>query len=548
MKPFDFDVTTQKLMNRYYSITPDIEWKKWLELDSMEAFIEEALKNSGLSRQKGIFERLKTQKTDSRQFAVEFKKFIEVHSFAVPPILCHTSGTTNSNPDALKWFHMSKPLIKRLWAPGMRAIFESSGLSSDSSAVIFVPSRMHFDGVNEHNGTRYTSLYSSEFSQRLVLSMFKPQSYVLYPYRKAYNLDVISQILQLDHVSVVSAPSATILKWADLTRLKSGIQKSLHTAESPKNIEHLDLYQLIKQEGIEHAAKEIQNRLSDKLSNAILIFSISSLNESRWAKIRAFMKWEKGKERFTNLYVGSEIGPFASSIPLKSFDVSRANKMYVFPLTLPVLQYRNQKKLLTQVANSTGKLLISRLHNATPQINIDTGDVISVLNGDEPSANVPMIGGNILRAEFTLKYDIKINEKIQTSSRPKILTGDFFTFEKFDIESSRSVLNYLKKECSLPYSSLVLNKEAEGSWTLFVPAEKEICSSGGKIASLFRAWSDEPSLKAAINDNHIEIKVLSEELVDFLAPREKVVEKVRKGVYPKGILKKWPLYVIKPSK
>jgi hypothetical protein len=438
---------------------------------------------------------------------------------------------------------MSTPLIKRLWAPGMKAIFESSGLNSNSSAIIFVPSRMHFDGVTNYDGTKYISLYSSEYSQRLVLSMFRPESYVLYPYRKAFDLEVLASILRLDNVSVVSAPAATILKWADFLRLKSGIQKYLHNHKEQKSTKALELKRLIQREGLEEGVREIQDALSDKISPATLIFSISSLNESKWNKIRAFMNWEKGKEKFTNLYVASELGPFASSIPLNGFDVSRANKMYVFPLTIPVIKYKGEKKLITETKGITGNLFISRLHNSIPQINIDIGDVISVKN----NGNIPMIGGDIRRGTFELKYNIKLNDRIHMPSNPIILAGDFFTFKNFDIESSRSLLNYLKRECTFPYDSLVLSKRDNTNWNLFIPSNGQNCTSGKEVKTLLMNWEQENSIKEAIAKDLIDIKILNEELVGFLESREKIVKLVRNGKYPKGILKKWPLYVVKPQ-
>lgn len=541
MPIFDFDKSTQEIINRYYSIQPDIDWKTWLELSSSEEFIERCIKNSGLSKTSELFEKVKTQTTSSRELSVELDKYLIQNDFSIPPIMCHTSGTTNSSPSALKWFHMDTSLIKSLWAPGMKAIFESSGLKSDSSAIIFVPSRMHFDGINNQDGTEYISLYSSEFSQRLVLSMFRPKSYVFYPYRKAFDLEVISSILNVKDISVVSAPAATILKWADLSRLKAGIQKYLHNSKNKNYSQEGELRELIQKEGIDKGVKKIQKSLSEKISSATLIFSISSLSESNWKKIRAFMKWEKGAERFTNLYVGSEIGPLASSIPFNGFEVSRANKMYVFPLTIPVVQYKGNKKLITEIDEKKGNLFISRLHHSKPYINIDIGDVISVKSGN----NIPMIGGDISRGEFTLKYNIKLNQKIDSPSNSVISAGDFFSFEEFDINNSRSILHYLKRKCSLPYDSLVLVEKVDGKWQLLVPANGEQCDSADKIESLILNWDNEPSFKAGISKNLIDLKILDEELVNFLEPRKKIVKKVREGQYPKGILKKWPLYVVK---
>ena len=43
----------------------------------------------------------------------------------------------------------------------------------------------------------------------------------------------------------------------------------------------------------------------------------------------------------------------------------------------------------------------------------------------------------------------------------------------------------------------------------------------------------------------MEIQLIEEKPVDFLKNRTEILDKVRSGKYPKGILKKWPLYVIK---
>lgn len=545
MNHFDFDRETQEIFNEYYSIEPSIEWKDWLNINSKEEFIETCLKNAGLSNIDKPSELIKQQNTDSRQFSVDKEGFIQSYTFTDPFILCHTSGTTNNNPDALKWFHMSKDLIKQLWAPGMKAIFEASGLDSDTSAVIFVPSRMYFDGINHTNHTDYISLYSSEFSQRLVISIFNPRSYVFYPYREVYNLDVLSSILSLGKISVVSAPAATLLKWADFSRFKSGIKKYITNVKN--NDKHIlngiELYELIKNEGIDEGVRKIQHLLSEKITPANLIFSISSLNEEKWDLIRSFMKWEKGKEEFTNLYVGSEIGPFASSIPIAGYEVSRANKMYVFPLTLPVIDYKEEKKLITDTNSSKGRLLISRMHNGHPQINIDTGDIISIKRRDK----LPLIGGDILRGEFRLKYQININRKIAVPSKYDVLAGNYFIFKNFTINDARNFLNYLETHLPILSDSLVLNsKYDDKQWELVIPLDRNKSSEIPNIKTIIMEGPNEKSLKNAFEDKLIDIKVVYEELIDFLTPRENILRKVREGKHPKGILKRWPLYVIKP--
>ena len=56
------------------------------------------------------------------------------------------------------------------------------------------------------------------------------------------------------------------------------------------------------------------------------------------------------------------------------------------------------------------------------------------------------------------------------------------------------------------------------------------------------------SLIREIKSNKVSIKLDSNKIVQYLEDREELLEKVRKGTLPKGILKKWPLYVILPQK
>ena len=348
MKCFDFDESVQKVLNGSFSEIEHTNWKAWLEISSSEEFEELCLKNSGLSSVNEIFKRVTSEITDSRSFSINLEKFLSNYNQPYTPIVCHTSGTTNSKVSALKWFFMSKSVVQRIWAPGMQAIFESSGLDSKTSAVIFVPSRINLDGLQNFEAQEYISLYSSEFSQRVMLAIIKPKAYTFYEYKNSKNLEIISKILYLDDISIISAPALTILGWADLEKLNLGLQKSLNDLPHDKSPLLANLISMIKKEGINKASKIIQEKLSDKLFKATIIFSISSLSEENWTSIRRFMRWEKGKEKFTNLYVASEIGPFASSISKGVFEISRQNRLYVFPLTLPVIEHHNKKQLISK--------------------------------------------------------------------------------------------------------------------------------------------------------------------------------------------------------
>ena len=544
MKSFEFDYKVQKKINSSFSNIKRINWRKWLEINSKEEYEELSLKLSGLSSIEDIFSRIKSETTDSRRFSIDLEHFLKNNQNSDSLVFCHTSGTTNSKLSMLKWFHMANDIVKRQWAPGMQAIFESSGLNSNSSPIIFVPSRLKFDGINMYEDKQYLSLYSSEFSQRIMLSVIKPKSYLFYEYKKSRNLEIISEILTMENISVISAPAITILGWADITRLQNGIKNSLDLINNTQNPKLEELLLKIKIKGINNTSKEIQKELSEKLSKSTLIFSISSLSKSDWDLIRKFMKWEKGKEKYTNLYVASEIGPIAASIHKGDFEISHLNRMYILPLTLPVIEYKGKKEMISRTKNKIGKLYVSRLNKSEPLINIDIGDVISIKNQE----SLPQIDGRILRSSFQIKYPLNLSKEIKIDSDYKIFAGDYFTFSNFEIQNPRILLNCLREKCNLNIDSLLLLKENQilnKELILFLYSEKnKDCTNLNNYSKKLTNCISDNKFKDALLNNEIKIKLINDNPVNFLATRSEILEKVRKGKNPKGILKKWPLYVV----
>ncbi|MFW9773827.1 MAG: hypothetical protein ACFFEO_16875 [Candidatus Thorarchaeota archaeon] len=540
----DFDSGIQEIFNSKFSEIQITDWRKWLKISSKEEYFELILKNSGLASIEDISERIKQEKSNSKDLSIDFDNYINNFNKIEPLILCHSSGTTNSSLNALKWFHMSNKTVQRYWAPGMQAIFESSGLSSDSSVVIFVPSRLKIDGLNTYKQSKYISLYSSEFSQRLMLSIIQPQSYTFFEYKNSKNLNIIAKILSLNNVSTISAPAATVLGWADINKLKTGLKKSLKGVEENPD-EGVDmLLNVVKSKGIERGALEIQKKLSNKLSKATLVFSISSLLEKDWGLIRTFMNWQLGEEKFTNLYVASEIGPFAGSIDKNVEKSNSTGAMNVFPLTLPVIESKGNKQFISETSSRIGNLLISRMNLSKAYINLDVGDVINIID----QQSLPLIEGQILRSSFQLKYPIKISKEITLPNGYTVYAGDYFTFNKFDIYDPRSLLNCLKSSFKMDCDAFILiggEKIGNNHWklVLFAKDALDIPNLQDYKNALLNCVEDE-SLKEVISNDIIEVQLINESPVDFLATRAEILDKVRTGKVPKGILKKWPLYVI----
>ncbi|MFX1257255.1 MAG: hypothetical protein ACFFAN_05325 [Promethearchaeota archaeon] len=543
----DFDLEIQKIFNNILTDLRAYKWKDWLKIKTKEEYEEFALKLSGLNSIEDIYERIKKEKSNSVNLSVDLYSYVVSSLGSDILIMCHTSGTTNSNLSRLKWFHMSKSLIQRLWAPGMRAIFESSGLNSKNSAIIFVPSRINFDGIRLIEGKKYISLYSSEFSQRVVISTIKPYSYLLYQYKHSCNLDIIAKILSMEKISVISAPALTIIKWADPVKFKRGLKDSIKEISKGSNPKKETLLKIINKEGLNDGSKIIQKLLSDKLSKATIIFSISSLNQNQWSLIRHFMKWKQGQERFTNLYVASEIGPFASSISEDDYKIAQLNKMYIFPLTLPVIENSGKFELVSRSNFKLGKLYISRFDNGKPLINIDIGDVIKI----EKQEGLPLISGKILRAGFRLKYPIKFSKKTEIPSKYIILAGDYFTFKEFNIIEPRNLLNCLNTNCESEIDSILLIKSEKKEnipWKLVLYFNgNSNCTKKIKVYTIIQKCLKEKAMGKAINNNSLRIQLMDEQPIDFMKTREFILKKVHKGFMPKGILKKWPLYIVLPS-
>lgn len=497
LQKIDFDPQIQGIFNSKFKDLKKVDWKKWVDISSKEEYEDAVLKNLGL--EVDAFDNILTKKTDSHEMAVPPFEDLGFEQ----PILCHTSGTSGSEP---KYFHITNELVEKIWAPGMQAIFDSAGLKKNSSAIIFVPTRLTTDGFDGKS----VRLYSSEFSQRLVLSMFSPRSYLIDFYKNSRDVEVLSRLLEMEDVSVVSAPASTILKWADINSLRSYMEKSYQ-----KN-KQCEVSKLIDRLGVERAAKEVQKRLSEKFTDCTFIFSFTSLNSEQWRKIEGFAD---ANARFNNLYVGSEIGPFASSL-------LTGKNMYVFPLTLPVIE-NNTLEPLSRTEHRYGNLLVSLSRD---WVNIDTGDLLVIEN----TCSLPVINGEILRSSFKLKT----REEVKGFPDYKLFAGGYFKKGDVEILNTHKIIQFVEKMLQVKLSGpLFFVYESK---KLYIPAEasEEEC----KVVSSELTREDNFERYGFVF--RCEGLIIESRPLEIILERNKLFESVREGKMPKGAIKKWKFYFL----
>ncbi len=543
MRFYDFDPQLQRVFNEAYSDIHSTDWRSWLNISSREEYESLALKLSGLENVDNIFERIKREVTDPKQISVEPNSLVDSHKGSKPVVCCHTSGTSGGTLSDLKFYHISEELAKRLWAPGMRAIFEASGLSTDSSAVIFVPNRIIGDGMINFNKKTLIKLYSSEFSQRLMLSLIKPKSYLLYEYKNANNPLVLEKMLSMNKISIVSAPASTILGWADLDKLRQSLKNSQKTFTESR--ESSELTRMINNWEVGAAAAELQKLLSEALSEATIVFSISSMTEGEWSKIRNFMGWKRGSEKYTNLYVGSEVGPFAASIDRDDSGFPLSDRMLVFPLSIPVVRRGEKIELISRSRKGFGQLLVSHLRGSEPIINIDTGDVVTVEN----QQGLPKIGGQVLRAAFPLKVELKFSRELKIPQGSRVFVGDYFKIKNLEIVNPHRLFTCLSLKCEVKGSlSAIIIADANMQHLVMILTlpESSHCVGIDEIKNKLYQCPGGKFIRQAMKRKQLQLETISSQPFETKTPRLELIKKVKKGELPKGILKNWPLYLITP--
>jgi hypothetical protein len=94
-------------------------------------------------------------------------------------------------------------------------------------------------------------------------------------------------------------------------------------------------------------------------------------------------------------------------------------------------------------------------------------------------------------------------------------------------------------------ASLVLApnpRKGSESWVLFIPQLHAMNSISDNVQSCLKdvVLTELPNIP-------VSLQLLSENPIHSSTPRKALVQKVQRGEAPKGVLKRWPLYVIHPD-
>ncbi|MCS3901987.1 hypothetical protein [Methanococcus voltae] len=446
-------------------------------------------------------------------------------------------------------------------------------INTKGAMVFLIPSGLHIDGVFNIGGNYLTRLYGFELTQRIAIALYPKSNYFIDYYSNAYNLSTILKILSLGDIAVIAVPYNVILNWNNPNKLKEGFKRELlnineltnlienkdsenlksNTQDSTKNNNKINnnfnnkfndnntefyneflSYKAKFEQNPEKTVKELQNLLKDKLKNAILISGTTYMIKRQWDELRSFMGWKKGQERLTNVYIGSEIGPFSATI-----NKADNYRQYVMPLTIPLLERKNNRELLTRSKYEYGNLLISKMDEDYPIYNINTGDVITLLD----KKRIPKISGEILRANF------KVNLDMIVKNLPKgdIIAGDYFRLKDFEIVNSKEITTCISDKFKMDKNSPIILVNSE-KYKLIVPIKLEKDKAtvqlelAQKVKEELEVCPIDEDLKKALKDFEIE---LNEDIaLEPKGGREELLKKVKSGEMPKGVLKKWNLYVI----
>ena len=133
-----------------------------------------------------------------------------------------------------------------------------------------------------------------------------------------------------------------------------------------------------------------------------------------------------------------------------------------------------------------------------------------------------------------------------------ILVGDYFKFKNLEIIDPKRIKNCLSSCLEANLDSLLLinsDHNDPSQWILYLQRNynKDI-EKVSKLNKMISDCSDEATIEDALRGGYLDIQIIKESPISYLYPRTEMLEKVQNGELPKGILKKWPIYVVIPKK
>ena len=217
---------------------------------------------------------------------------------------------------------------------------------------------------------------------------------------------------------------------------------------------------------------------------------------------------------------------------------------FLFPLTIPVIKNNGNFELISRTKNKIGKLYVSRVGDSGYYINIDTGDVIMIKSQD----GLPKISDEILRADFQFRMPLKISSQFKIKENHEIRVGSYFKTNGIEIINPSRFLKCLGNRISndIETSILVENKNNRFIWKISV-ANSTIFKgiSQKKLLDFVSECPHGSEISNSIKSKRLDIELIDFNPIEMKHLKSEVIQKVRTGILPKGVLKRWPLYFVK---
>ncbi|MBD3187379.1 hypothetical protein GF325_11160 [Candidatus Bathyarchaeota archaeon] len=533
-------------MDEAFGSLPMVRWQDWLHIDSRELYLDAICDNLGIDDPGILGDKHHEQDQGEGKMAVDPMQYISNCDVGDPIVLCHTSGTSTGSLSGIKWYPREISDVKQSWSPGMQAIFGSSGMAvSSGTPVILVPSRLKIDGTKIVERKTITMLYSAEFSQRLVISLFNPKEFLLDQYKNAFSPKLLSSLCSLEQISVVSAPSATMIGWSKQGRIKRALKKAIEKNMGILDDETSAFMDWVRKIGPEEASREIRQKIACKMRHATLIFSTTGFSPEKWNIIHEFMGWETGAENFTNLYVSSETGPFCASIDKEKILTNDPNHMVVFPLIHPSIRTVDgsiHPFHHLPPGPTCGVLIITVPSKGRMLHDIDTGDWVNVIACDP----LPILDGNIMRQEFPLKQDASkfLPDKLILHMAPRtraFVGGHLVVNDDIEINGARNLARCMKREVKA-HTPLIFKVGESDDHHVDIHVILEGNPSSQKVKDAFIRCG---KIKDDAMTEQLQVFKVHPDSMAGKDGRKEILAMVRAGDLPKGALTKWPVIVLK---